>query len=109
MPFCLLTGTVLQLDVNDTKDGWCRGLLIYVRVGIVAARFDFKLTENMNECEGVTLPYGNKTLTVVLAYRPPRPPGSDADNGFSDKLCDLLTSITAPAVLVGDMNYPGID
>ena len=65
----------------------------------------------MVECEGVTIPWGNSggVLTIVLAYRPPRAPGSEADNGFSDKFCDLLAGLKSPALVLGDLNYSGID
>ena len=50
-------------------------------------------------------------MSVILAYRPPRypGPGSEADNGYTDKLCDLLGSLRSPAIILGDLNYPGID
>ena len=62
----------------------------------------------MSECEGITLLYGiGRSLKVILAYRPPRPPGSDADFEFSDKLCTSLSNITAPAVILGDLHFAG--
>ena len=102
---------VVRADGTDTKDGWCRGLLIYVRVGIMAARIESSLISSMVECEGVTVPWGKGggLLSVVLAYRPPRYPGSEADNGYTDKLCELLGSLRSPALVIGDLNYPGID
>ena len=65
----------------------------------------------MIECEGITIPWRNKdeSLTLILTYRPPRPPGSKADNGYCTKLCDLITSLTSPVILLGDLNLPGID
>ena len=101
---------VVRADGKDTKNGWCRGLLVYVKLGTKAAQFESKLIESMTECEGVTLPYGKgRSFTIILAYRPPRPPGSEADQGFSDKLCNLLSNITSPAVVLGDLNFAGID
>ena len=65
----------------------------------------------MVECEGVTIPWGDtgRVITVLLAYRPPRYPGGVADNGFSDRFCDLLENIKGQVVLCGDLNYSGID
>lgn len=102
---------VVRADGTDTKEGWCRGLLIYVKVGVMAARLESSLIDGMVECEGVTLPWGNggAVLSVVLAYRPPRYPGSEADNGYTDRLCELLSSLKSPAILLGDLNYSGID
>ena len=31
---------VVRADGTDTKEGWCRGLLIFVKAGIMAARID---------------------------------------------------------------------
>ena len=100
----------VRADGTDTKDGWCRGLLLYVRSDIVAAKFESSIVESLVECEGVTVPWGDKELlTLILAYRPPRPPGSLADNGYCDKICDLISSLKSPAILLGDLNLPGID
>ena len=102
---------LVRTDGSDTKNGWCRGLLIYVRVDITATRLELSIVDSMVECDGVTIPWGNKGefLSIILAYRPPRPPGSEADNGYCDKFCDLVTNLKSPAVIVGDLNWPGID
>ena len=102
---------VVRADGIDTKEGWCRGLLIYVKAGIMAARIESSIMNSMVECEGVTVPWGKGggVLSVILAYRPPRYPGSEADNGYTDKLCELLSNLKSPAILLGDLNYPGID
>ena len=63
----------------------------------------------MVECTGVNIPWGDKVVTVLLAYRPPRYPGGVADNGFSDKFCELLAGLRGQVVILGDFNYSGID
>ena len=61
---------IVRADGTDTKEGWCRGLLIYVKAGIMAARIESPLINSMVECEGVTVPWGNggSVLSIVLAY-----------------------------------------
>lgn len=99
---------VIRADGSDTKDGGCRGLLVYAREGVLAGRLESELIDEMVECEGVTIPWGKgrDVLTVVLAYRAP---GSVADNSYTDRFCELLGSLKSPAVIVGDLNYPGLD
>ena len=74
---------VVRADGKDTKDDWCRGLLIYLRIDIRAERIDSELIDNLVECEGVRIPWGNngEMLSLLLVYRPPRPSGSEADRG----------------------------
>ena len=102
---------VVRADGKDTKDGWCRGLLIYLRIDIKAERIESELIDNLVECEGVKIPWGinGEMLSLLLVYRPPRPPGSEADRGYSDKFCNLLGSLTSPACILGDLNFAGID
>ena len=84
----------VRADGTDTKDCWCRGLLMFMRADISAAKLESNLIVNMVQCEGLTIPWDGKgqVLSLALAYRPPRPPGSVADKGFSDKFCDLYGS-----------------
>ena len=111
--FLALDGYYLAVraDGKDTKQGWCRGLLMYLRTDIKAERLESGLVKNMVECEGVKIPWGNKgdMLSLLLVYRPPRPPGSEADNGYCDMFCDLLASLKSPACIIGDLNFSGID
>ena len=102
---------IVRADGTDTKDGWCRGLLIYARLDIKAERLESSLIQDLVECEGVTIPWGvnGNLLTLLLAYRPPRPPGSVADKGYCDKFCELVASIKSPSIILGDLNLPGID
>ena len=102
---------VVRADGTDTKEGWCRGLLIYVRLDVTAARLESSLIQDLVECEGVTIQWGNKgdILTLILVYRPPRAPGSEADNNYCDRFCDLLAGFRSSAIILGDLNLPGID
>ena len=101
----------MRADGQDTKDGWCRGLLIWAKEGTKAGRYESDLIKDMVECAGVNIPWGDRGnfITVLLAYRPPRYPGGVADNGYSNKFCNLLSSIKGQVVLCGDLNYSGID
>ena len=64
---------------------------MYVRANISAARLESNLIDDTEQCEGLNIPWDGQgqVLTLALAYRPPRAPGSIADEGFSYKFCDL--------------------
>ena len=57
---------VVRADGTYTKDRWCRGLLIYVKVGIMAARIESSLVSSMVECEGFTVPCGKGVVYCLL-------------------------------------------
>ena len=46
---------------------------------------------------------GQDVLNMVMVYRPPRDPGSDADAG------NYLSRVEGNVVIFGDFNMPGID
>ena len=41
---------IVRAEGTDTKEGWCRGLLIYVKQGIMAAKIESSLISSMVEC-----------------------------------------------------------
>ena len=51
----------------------------------------------------------SELLKFVMVYRPPKVPGSEADNGNTDRLCQALRSLGGNVVIFGDFNMPGID
>ena len=96
---------VVRQDGRDTLGGRCRGLLIYVRDGINAAKIDNEQFERVTEMAGITVPWGKgETLSLVLVYRPPVTPGSEADLGNTDRLCQVMRELKGPQVWVGDFN-----
>ena len=101
----------VRQDGKDTEKGKCRGLLIYAKAGTVVAQYDTDEIRTVNEACAVQVSgwEANKSLTVVLAYRPPRPAFSDEDKGNTEAICRMIKSLPSPAVLVGDMNCPTID
>ena len=42
-------------------------------------------------------------------YRPPRDPGSRADQGNTERLCGILREIKGTVITVADYNLPGVD
>ena len=96
---------IVRQDGKDTIEGKCRGLLIYVRDGINATKIDEKQFENVVEMAGVRVPWGKgESLSLILVYRPPVVPGSDADGGNTDRLCKVMRDMKGPQVWVGDFN-----
>jgi hypothetical protein len=102
---------VVRKDGSDTEKGKCRGLLIYARAGMVVAQYDNAEIRAATEVCAVRVSGWEKgnSLTVALAYRPPRPAGSNEDNGNTEAMCRMIKSIPGPAILVADMNCPSIN
>ena len=71
-------------------------------------------TDIVTECTGISVPWGvggssSDTLSLVLVYRPPRDPGSMADQGNTGRLCDMLKKLEGTVITLGDYNLPGVD
>ena len=54
------------------------------------------------------MPWLGGKLSLVLAYRPPRHPGSAEDKGNTQKLVELIRELKGPVLLCGDLNLPDI-
>ena len=91
-----------------------RGLLIYCKQGLQATELSISGSNTFTECTGITIPWelgqgNNNKLSLVLVYKPPKDPGSAADLGNTERLCELLTKLEGTVVTVGDYNLPGVD
>ena len=96
-------------DRTDTNQGK-GGLLVYVKSGIKATELKTDFIDSYNQCCAISLNMYNKTnLNIVLVYRPHSLYNSESLAENNDKLCDLLTKIPKPYILVGDFNYSDID
>ena len=106
---------ISRRDGRDTAGGRCRGLLLYARLGLQASHLVIKGAEDCTECVGISVPWGKgrqsyrETLKLVMVYRPPRVPGSDADDGNTARLCQSLSSLEGKVMIFGDFNMPSID
>ena len=99
-------------DGRDTAMGRGRGLLVYVREGIPAAELQLDGGDTVTECCGISIQWGRgrgESIKLVLVYRPPEAPGSQADGGNTARLCNLLRGLAGRVVVLGDFNLPGID
>ena len=54
------------------------------------------------------MPWFGGKLSLVIAYRPPRHPGSIDDNGNTEKLADLIKGLQGPVLMCGDLNLPDV-
>ena len=88
---------------------------MYSKQGLRASRLEIMGAEDCTECIGISVPWGNgdkssgDTLKLVMVYRPPRDPGSEADDGNSARLIQSLSTLEGNVVVYGDFNMPGID
>ena len=60
----------------------------------------------------MSIPWGRgraEVIKLVNVYRPPETPGSPADGGNTERLCNLLRSLRGRVVVLGDSNLPNTD
>ena len=96
---------IVRQHGRDTVDGKCRGLLIYVRDGIHASQIVDKKFDTVIEMAGISVPWEKgESLSLILVYRPPEVPGSEADKGNTDRLCKVMRELKGPQVWIGDLN-----
>ena len=70
-----------------------RGLLVYVKEGIPASEIQLEGADMVTECCGISIPWGERkgeVIKMILVYRPPEAPRSQADGGNTERLCNLL-------------------
>ena len=74
---------IVRKDGRDTTNGRTRGLIIYSREGLKASPLNIAGGNTFTECAGISIPWGRgEILKLVLVYRPPAAPGSEADGGI---------------------------
>ena len=96
---------VVRQHGRDTIQGKCRGVLIYAKDGIYATQIVNKQFDGVTEMAGISIPWEKgESLSLVLVYRPPEVPGSEADQGNTDRLCKVMRELRVPQVCVGDFN-----
>ena len=106
---------ISRQDGRDTIEGRCRGLLIYVKEGLSASKLELRGANRVIECSGIKIHLGGSNsrkgdeLKIVLVYRPPTSPGSAADGGNTERLCELLRGLDGKVLVLGDFNLPGVD
>ena len=100
---------VCRYDRKDTLEGAGGGLLIYVRLSICAPESFQPIYTDFNQCCSIKLPLlYDKFIELCLVYRPHRLYNNDNVDANNQKLCDILTSIPKPCVLIGDFNCSDI-
>ena len=67
--------------------------------------------DGINQAAGVQIAFDDtsKALNLILIYRPPRRPFSDADEDNTAKICSLINNLQGENIIVGDLNFAGID
>ena len=68
-------------------------------------------TNEIEHCAAVIYPNHNAKdrIQIVGVYRPPENPGSTADAGNTERMCQFLRGLRGNVICVGDFNLPDID
>ena len=103
-----LPGYQLSVRKDGSYQGRARGLLIYAKEELKTVRLNLDILETFDEGAGISVPWLGGQLSLVLAYRPPRYPGSAEDNGNTEKLAELIRGLKGPVLLCGDLNLPDV-
>ena len=103
-----LPGYQLSVRKDGSYQGRARGLLIYAKEELKTVRLNLDILETFDEGAGISVPWLGGQLSLVLAYRPPRYPGSAEDNGNTEKLAELIRGRKGPVLLCGDLNLPDV-
>ena len=101
-------GSQLVVRKDGSNQGRARGLLIYAKEEIKTVRLNLELLDRFEEGAGISVPWFGGRLSLVLAYRPPRHPGSVDDNGNTEKLVKLIRCLQGPVLMCGDLNLPDV-
>ena len=102
-------GYQLVVRQDGQNQGRARGLLMYAKEEHKTVRLNLKVLDSFEEGVGISVPWLGGRLSLILAYRPPRHPGSVEDNGNTGKLVDLIRELHGPVLLCGDLNLPDVN
>jgi hypothetical protein len=94
--------TDLRLDRQDTTGGIGGGVLVYAKTGLKLVPIDTGIVFTQHVAFKVLTE--TDSINFVLVYRPPR----NAAESYHG-LTQLIESVQANTVLVGDFNLPSID
>ena len=105
---------ISRLDGRDTTNGRTRGILMYAKQGLQGTKLVIRGADTCTECAGISVPWGGvghtqEWLNLVMVYRPPRNPGSEADGGNTARLVQSLGTLEGNVVIFGDFNMPDVD
>jgi hypothetical protein len=102
---------ICRHDRKDTSQGIGGGLLVWAKEALKVSENESPEVASFNQCCSVRIPLScGNSLSLTLVYRPHnlyKTPDTEIVN--NDKLCEILTSIRGPAVIIGDFNYSDIE
>ena len=93
---------VARKDRTDTADGRGGGLLVYRRSGLTVVEED--VDSEFNQLLSVSVQTSGSPLLINLVYRSP-----NSNSLNNAKLDEFTKSLESSSMLIGDMNYRGID
>ena len=92
---------VERKDRKDTEGGRGGGILVYAREVIAWKEEE---VVDFNQCATICVKRKNGVLKIRVIYRSP-----NSSNRNDDNLCEWIKQIRDKTLIVGDLNFPGID
>ena len=92
----------LRKDRTDTTNGAGGGIIVYSKIGLNI--LESNLSSDFNQFSAFNIIQENgEDINIITTYRPP---STNAEN--TQKLCDIVEQMNMNAILIGDINLPGI-
>ena len=97
--FLIIPGYQLAVRKDGSYQGRAWGLLICAKEELRSVKLNLESFDKFDKVTGIYAPWLGGRLSLVLAYRPPRYPGSVEDRDNTRQLAQLIRRLPGPALL----------